>query len=87
MESNIISSSYYSFALNLNPDNILNDVLAVMETPSYDDSSAHQPLNKMACSFHPQWRDQVCFLHRLIARTLKCLLGDQVEQQLLASLL
>ena len=48
----------FSFALNLNPDNILASVQAVMSLPSYDDASAHYPLNKIGCSFHPQWRDQ-----------------------------
>ena len=48
----------FSFALNLNPDNILASVQAIMSLPSYDDASAHHPLNKIGCSFHPQWRDQ-----------------------------
>lgn len=49
----------HSFALNLNPDNIIGDVTAVMNQPSYDDVTAHSPINKLGCSFHPQWRNQV----------------------------
>ena len=29
-----------------------------MRIPSYDDASAHQPLNKMGCSYHPQRRNE-----------------------------
>lgn len=54
-----------SFALNLNPNDLINDVQNVMSEASYDDESAHSPIYKMGCSFHPQWRDQVdlvCFI-------------------------
>lgn len=61
-----------SLALTLNPSNLINDVKAVMREASYDDASAHAPLHKMGCSFHPQWRNQVGAAWRVKGRTPKC---------------
>lgn len=52
------TTDHGNYALNLNPSNLLSEVEEVMRIPSYDDASVHQPLNKMGCSYHPQWRDQ-----------------------------
>ena len=44
--------------MNLNPTNICSQIEQIMQLPSYDDHSAHQPLFKSGCSFHPQWKNQ-----------------------------
>ena len=61
-----------SLALNLNPANLINDVKAVMNEAAYDDVSAHTPLYKMGCSFHPQWCNQVDVVCGVKGRTPKC---------------
>lgn len=61
-----------SLALNLNPANLINDVKAVMSEAAYDDASAHTPLYKMGCSFHPQWRNQVDAVSGVKGRTPRC---------------
>lgn len=61
-----------SLALNLNPANLINDVKAVMSEAAYDDVSAHTPLHKMGCSFHPQWRNQVDVVRGVKGRTPRC---------------
>lgn len=47
-----------NYALNLNPSNVLEDVKAVMKTTEYTSPAAIPSLNKLGCSFHPQWRNQ-----------------------------
>ncbi|KAM7452944.1 hypothetical protein BLSTO_06315 [Blastocystis sp. subtype 1] len=69
------STNHGNLALNLNPNNLLNDVKAVMNETSYDDASAHAPLYKMGCSFHPQWRNQVGMKESANRRTRRCSSG------------
>lgn len=79
MESNMRFCILSSYALTLNPNTILEDIQAVMNTPSYDSTFAYTPIHKMGCSYHPQWRNQVGCNEYYTTRTPKCLLDGHQE--------